>query len=135
MPHTELEHTADILIRVWGQTLDELFSDAATAMAAVMFEHRRCAGVEKTFSLTADDPESLLHDFLSELLFLSEVESIVFSDIRARVEGNTVHCTARGEPFSPERHRGGTEIKGISYSGLRIINTDKGYQVDILFDV
>jgi SHS2 domain-containing protein len=135
MPHTELDHTADILIRVWGRTLDELFSDAAAAMAAVMFKHRRSAGVERSFSLTAGDPESLLHDLLSELLFLSEVEGIVFSDIRARVEGTAVHCTARGETFSPERHRGGTEIKGISYSGLRIINTDKGYQVDILFDV
>jgi SHS2 domain-containing protein len=40
-----------------------------------------------------------------------------------------------GEPFDPKRHREGTEIKGISYSGMSIQEDAGGYVLEILFDV
>ncbi|NYT05896.1 MAG: archease [Methanomicrobiales archaeon] len=135
MPYTELDHTADILIRVRAPTLNGLFSEAARAMFATMFADRSPGGREEAFSLCADDRDELLRDFLSELLFLSEVKGVVFTDAEVDLQGTCLSCTAHGESFDPQRHRGGTEIKGVSFSGLRIINTDEGYQVDILFDV
>jgi len=41
----------------------------------------------------------------------------------------------RGEPFDPERHAGGTLIKGISYFGLEIVKEKDVYVVDIIFDI
>ena len=40
-----------------------------------------------------------------------------------------------GEPFDPVRHSGGSEVKGISYSGLAITHDANGYMLDIIFDV
>ena len=40
-----------------------------------------------------------------------------------------------GEPFDPARHAKGTEVKGISYSGMSMGKDAKGYMLDILFDV
>jgi SHS2 domain-containing protein len=40
-----------------------------------------------------------------------------------------------GEPFDPVRHSGGSEVKGISYSGLAITHEANGYMLDIIFDV
>lgn len=135
MPYTELEHTADVLIRVWGKTIEELFVEAGLAMVRIMFGGGSDQGIIHSFYLEADDRESLLHDFLSEILYISDAEGIVFSDISVEITETHLFAVLKGELFDPDRHRGGTEIKGISFSGLHIIKEEERYQVDILFDV
>ena len=135
MPYVELEHTADILIRVREKTLDSLFAESARAMFACMFPDRKAGESSFTFTVEGNDYESLLHEFLSELLFLSEVNRTVFTDVTVDISGTTLSATATGEPFNEERHRGGTEIKGVSYFGMQIVKDNGEYQVDILFDV
>ena len=96
---------------------------------------RALAMKRRTIELDAENTEDLLIDFLSEVLFLSEVDYLVFSSINVHLASNHLRALLVGEPFDPERHRGGTEIKGISYSGLKIVKGDEGYVLDILFDV
>jgi len=74
--------------------------------------------VIRNIRIESTDAESLLADFLSEVLFVSEVESLVFSDARIRIDGLYLNAELIGESFDPVRHSGGTEVKGISYSGL-----------------
>ena len=96
-----------------------------------------CSGndVEVTFSLEADDQDALMHDFLSELLYLSDARGIVFCSFEVRIEDTSLHATVRGIPFDPARHAGGREIKGVSYSGLRIVKEEESYCMDVIFDV
>jgi SHS2 domain-containing protein len=135
MAFSELEHTADVLMRVTAHTPEELFAESARAMMAVMYGGGEDQGVRRSVSLQADTRDELLHDFLSELLFISEVERVVFSDVEVKFDGTFLYATTRGEPFDPDKHLGGTEIKGISYSGLVIRKDGQCYVVDILFDV
>ncbi len=135
MSYEELDHTADIMLRVRSPSTDSLFAETALAMMNIVYGVSRPGEVERTIELGAENTENLLLDFLSEVLFLSEVEFIVFSLITVNITGNSLKALLTGEPFDPERHRGGTEIKGISYSGLRIVKEDEGYVLDILFDV
>jgi SHS2 domain-containing protein len=136
MPFCELEHTADILVRVSGSSLEELFAESARAMFSCMHEERRGGSVTRHLSLEAADTDALLHDFLSELIFVAEVDNIVFSDVEVSISGLTLQATAYGEPFDPEVHAGGTEIKGISYYGLHIREEqDHHCVVEVLFDV
>lgn len=79
--------------------------------------------------------ESLLLDFLSEVLFVSEVDGLVFCCAEVHIGGTQIHALLDGEPFDPARHAKGTEVKGISYSGMSIRKDAKGYMLDILFDV
>ena len=136
MSFTELDHTADVLIRVQGRTIDELFSESARAMFSVMYGGPCTGGIVRTFTLESDEGlESLLHDYLSELLFITDAESLVCCSFRVAIIGSTLTATVEGEDFDPERHGGGTIIKGISYSGLQIVKEDGGYVLEILFDV
>ena len=135
MPFKELEHTADVLMRVWAPTQDRLFSESASALFSVIFCNAQDKGVEIPFSVEADDPDSLLHDFLSELIYLADVEGAAFSHAEVTIQGGSLDAVVHGEPFSQERHAGGTEVKGISYSGMHIIHNDDHFAVDILFDV
>jgi SHS2 domain-containing protein len=135
MSYEELDHTADIRLRVRSQTLDSLFGETAVAMMTIVYGELRPGKEERTIELGSENTEDLLIEFLSEILFLSEVEYLVLSSINVHIAGNSLRASLRGEPFDPERHRGGTEIKGISYSGLKIVKEDEGYVLDILFDV
>jgi len=101
----------------------------------VMYGPVRKGIVKKEIAITSTDTESLLLEFLSEVLFVSEVEGIVFSDARVRIDGLNLHAELAGEPFDRDRHALGTEVKGISYSGLSIRQDANGYMVDIIFDV
>ncbi len=135
MSYEELDHTADIRLRVRSATSDSLFAETSLAMMQIVYGESRPGTVSQTIELSAENIENLLLDFLSEILFLSEVENIVFSSAVVHITGNSLCARVTGEPFDPERHRGGTEIKGVSYSGLRIVKEDEGYVLDILFDV
>ena len=135
MGFTELPHTADVKIQVSAPTLDALFSDAFEALMQVMYGKDRRGGTRREFTLHADNNESLLVDFLSEVLFISEVDGLVFSRADITICREELHAVLDGEPFDPSRHAGGTEVKGISYSGLSITHDTNGYMLDVLLDV
>ncbi len=135
MSFEEVSHTADVKIHVTALTLEVLFSETFKALMQVMYGTTRGSGTVREIRIESTDNESLLADFLSEALFVSEVEGLVFSDARIRINGFSLIAEVNGEPFDPARHSGGTEVKGISYSGLAIMHDANGYMLDIIFDV
>jgi SHS2 domain-containing protein len=135
MSFIELSHTADVRIQATAPTLDALFSEAAAALMQVMYGPDRKGGSQRKIALRAEDRESLLRDFLSEMLFISEVDGLVFSGTDVRISGDHLEATLDGEPFDRRRHAAGTEVKGISFSGLAITQDANGYMLDIVFDV
>jgi SHS2 domain-containing protein len=129
----EVEHTADIAIRVWGQDLAELFANGAYGMACQMADPDAVdLNAERLIELEAYDVETLLVTWLGELLYLSERDECVFTEfdvleitptrLRARARGGSVR--------EPRRH-----IKAVTFSELEIVHTDAGYETTIVFDV
>ena len=135
MSFEEISHTADVKIRVRALTLDALFTDAFLALMQVVYGTDRNVGTIKEIRIESDNIESLLCDFLSEVLFIAEVEGLVLSRADIKIEGLHLTAILNGESFDPLRHSSGTEVKGISYSGLIIQKDANGYMLDILFDV
>ena len=135
MSFEEISHTADVKIRARALTHDALFTDAFLALMQVLYGTDRNVGIIKEIMIESDNIESLLCDFLSEVLFIAEVESLVFSRADITIDGLHLTAVLNGESFDPLRHSSGTEVKGISYSGLVIQKDANGYMLDILFDV
>jgi SHS2 domain-containing protein len=135
MSFEEISHTADVKIRARAPTLEALFSETFNALMQVMYGATRSGGIRREIRIESPDNESLLADFLSEVLFLSEVEGLVFLSARISINGTRLTAELTGEPFDPVRHSGGSEVKGISYSGLSITHDANGYMLDIIFDV
>jgi SHS2 domain-containing protein len=135
MSFIELPHTADVRIHIRAPTLDILFSDAFCALMQTVFGKDRLGGCKKEIQLEAEDTETLLMDFLSETLFICEVEGLVFAKSIVTTDGKILKAVLEGESFDRSRHAGGTEVKGISYSGLSVTRDENGYMLDILFDV
>ncbi len=135
----ELEHTADLRFRVRAPTLEGLFAEAARALMETMYGDTGGPISEvRTVEVSAADREALLHDFLSEVLYLGEAENLVFSDADPAIADGpplSVRATLRATPFDPARHAGGTEVKGIAYFDLSIVEAEGGYRLEIVFDV
>jgi len=139
MTITELEHTADVLYRVSAPTLPLLYAEATRALMQTIYGGCRGSGDQTcTCTVSAADQVALMQDFLSEVLYLSEVEGLVFCSAEislTRQNGeHTLNAVLIGEAFDQTIHAG-SEVKGISFYGLSIEKVENAYQLDILFDV
>ena len=135
MSFEELEHTADVRIRVMSATLEDLFSEAARALMVVMYGEVHTGEMIRRVEIEAPDLESLMQAFLSEVLFVSEVENMVVSGADVRISGTRLAADLSGEPFSRDRHLGGREVKGIAMHGLSLRYDHDTYILEIIFDV
>lgn len=134
--YEELEHTADWAIRVWGETLVDLFEHAALAMFELQGAQMRAQTfVETEVSCHAPDLESLLVAWLNELLFLSEVNDTLFTRFTTciqtdcepdiRLEARVTGSPGRG----PMAH-----IKAVTFYDLTIRRSSRGWEATVTFD-
>ena len=135
MSFSEREHTADVLMHVCGATKQELFEEAGRALFSVMFPLCTRGEVMIQFTLSGKEEERLLHEFLSEILFYAEVECVALYRAKVTLTPSGLSAELFGEPYQRERHGSGTEVKGISLSGMEIKRTDDGWCTLVLFDV
>jgi len=129
----ELEHTADIAIRVWGSTLAALFANAAYGMACQLTDLDEIdLTVEKEIKLRAEDVEMLLVDWLSELLYLGEREDAVFVIFEmGQVTPHELHAVARGGRIREHQ----AHIKAVTFSQMDVQEINGVYETPIVFDV
>ncbi|MGP8320461.1 MAG: archease [Methanosarcinaceae archaeon] len=140
MDYEYLEHTADAKFRAYGKTIEEAFQNAAVAMFNVMIDTSIVSDeVKERIKLTSEDLEGLLVDWLSELLYLFEVEQVVFKTfkidhIKKHDENYSISATATGEPLNMTKHKFGTEVKAVTYNELIVEKTTKGWFVQVVVD-
>jgi SHS2 domain-containing protein len=130
VPYEELTHTADVSLRAWGATLDELFQSAACGLFALM---GRPAGnrLERHVALGARDGESLMVDWLSELLYLHETNGELYDCFEVHVSpGWALSSTVYGGAGEVT----GDKVKAITYHGLNITCADGVYSASLVFD-
>jgi SHS2 domain-containing protein len=130
----EMEHSADRALRIYGSNLEEVLLNAARGMNSLMItKHIPCSGDQEKFvELQAMDTESLLVDWLSELAYWAEIEMLVFHEFKIESVSPT-HLKARiygSRVTQLERH-----IKAVTYHNLKIVQTEKGLTVTVVFDV
>jgi SHS2 domain-containing protein len=137
MPFEELPHTADWSLRIWAPDLTQLFAESARGMNALagirLAEKPR---VRRLFSVSSPDVESLLVSFLSELVYFSEQDRLAFDQIHLSLDLEDsppchLSATLRGAPIlSLDK-----AIKAVTYHNLKIQQTTRGYEIEIVFDV
>ena len=131
-----IEHTADIGIRIRGKDLRELFVNAARAMFDIISpaRHKTSLHHKINISVKADNSEELLVDWLNELLSLSAVKGLIFSDFKInKLDENSLEAVVSGGDISG--YRIDKEIKAATYHELRIEKIASGWQAEVIFDV
>ncbi|MDQ1372642.1 MAG: protein archease [Candidatus Thermoplasmatota archaeon] len=134
MRYRLLEHTADAMVEVYGATLGERFANAAYALFDQMTDVTKVSPTgEVRLELQADNREQLLVDFLQELLFLHDVQDLVFGEFEVDTDGRRLVAKVRGEPFDEKKHPKRSVVKGVTYHRLEF--DDEKKTVTALFDV
>lgn len=129
-----LEHTADTGIKAYGDGVNEIFENAALGMFDLMTDLALVRPVgEARVEVEAHDLESLLVEWLNELLFLHEVDHAFFVEFVVSVKGLALQGMARGEEVDPARHRLEQQVKAVTYHMLEV-NQAEGYAT-VIFDV
>jgi SHS2 domain-containing protein len=130
----EIEHTADVALRVQGSDLKELLKNAALGMAHLICEKTFLSDdhAEQHVEIRADDAEGLLVDWLTELVFLVEVQSFVFQ----RVEIQTISETyIKATVYGKIARKLKVHIKAVTYHNLEIVKTENGLEATVVFDI
>ena len=131
-----IDHTADLGLRVFAGTREELFSRAARAMFDQIADLNSIrVEVRRSLTVEASGWEELLVCFLSELLYLFTGEDMLLRKFTLkRMDDRHLEVEAGGEKFSASRHQLKTEIKAVTYHNLKIERRERGWQVEIIFD-
>lgn len=137
-----IDHTADVQVKSWGRTLEDAFNQTAYSLMVTITPDLKkiIPKVEKTLKIQAEDKESLLFDFLSEFLYIFDVDELVFSDINVisirKINHNyLLKAILKGEKFDKKKHEIGIEVKAITYSFMKIEEKIDSVQIEAVFDI
>lgn len=139
MDYEYLEHTADAEFIAYGQTLEDVFVNAARATFALIVDPAIVnPSVSREVHLTSDSLDYLIYDWLAELLFIEEVDRLLFSLFEVKIshiDGEYVLSgRAHGEKIRPE-HEISLHIKAVTYHDLRVEKINNRYEAQILLDI
>ena len=137
-----LDHTADVQLHSWGDSLQEAFEHVGVAMFGYMTDIET---VEMTsaykIEASGDDMEGLLFHFLDEWLFAFSAEPFFIPRKLVITEFDEtefkISCFGFGEEFCLDKHPQGTEVKAITYSAMQIcFNQEKKlHELFVIIDI
>lgn len=136
MAYNILDHTADTGIEATAGSLVELIESLATGMFELMADMGPCSSdATVELEVTANSDEDLVYEALSELLYKSDVEGLLFCDFEIEVNGErALDITAHGIPSS-QVELSGPPIKAVTYHDIEVSETENGWHGRVYFDV
>lgn len=136
-PFRILEHTADVGFEAFGATREEAFVNAARALIDLIVDLDSIQPREEvTVQVEGSDPESVLVNWLSELLYLHDAEGWLFRDFAIQsLQENSLSALARGEKFERSRHQMKLLVKAITYHQLVLEKTPEGWRAQVYVDI
>ena len=127
-----LEHKADLKIRAFGKTKEELFLNMIKGMTESQKPEILPEKVKREIKIKSFDLEALLVDFLSEVLYLIQVNKEIYNDIKFTKFSDT---EIEGELFGQKVKRFGEDIKAVTYHSLEVYQKNGTWQAIVLFDI
>jgi len=137
VPHWEhFAHEADIGVRGFGASPAEAFEQASLALVAVVTDIDRVFPVESiAIACDASDLELLLADWLNTLVFEMATRRMIFGRFEIHIEQHRLRGRAWGERVEPRRHQPAVEVKGATYTALRVAPVAGGWMAQTVVDV
>ena len=121
------EHGADIGVRGFGATKASAFEQAALALTAVIVDPAAVEPRERiSLGCEAPDDELLFAEWLNALVYEMATRGMLFSRFRVRIDGHHITAEAWGQRTDVTRHHPAVEVKGATYTTLRVAQQEDG---------
>ena len=136
-PYAVFEHTADIGLHAYGETLPDLFVHAAQGMESLMVAPEQIRpDVCREVGAEGHDDISLLIAWLGQLIVLFDSEFLLFCDfVIDEMTPTRVKGRAFGEPYDARRHDLSSAIKAVTWHEAAIERGSEDYTATIIFDI
>ena len=120
-------HIADIGVRGCGRSLAEAFEQVALAMTAAILDPAAVAcGESLQIEVSASDHELLLTEWLNALIYEMATRHMLFARFEVEIRGDILKARAWGEAIDVARHQPAVEIKGATFTELRVSRSEDG---------
>jgi SHS2 domain-containing protein len=135
-----IDHTADVLFQAEAATVDELFEQCALAVEETQV-HLDKVDANQTITITGENKsiESLLFDFLDDLVYYKDADQLVFSKFKATVSEEhglfKLSCVCQGEILNVEKHQPKVDVKAITMHMFEVKKVDHGWVAQVLVDI
>jgi SHS2 domain-containing protein len=133
---------ADVAFVARADSLPALFESAARALTEVMVDRRTVvARVGLTIQLRSPTVDRLLYDFLTELIVIKDVDSLLFKDFKVSIVRGPEHslsCAMRGEEIDRERHGLRNDVKAVTMHMFGVTKAGGGaggWEVTVVLDI
>ncbi len=132
-----LDHTADIGLIVYGDDLKALFENAGEAFFHLITDLKKVRRrVERRISIGEESLDRLMVDWLSELLYLHDVEHLLFKGFKVESVGEDgLKAIVKGEPFQEGVHVIKTEVKAVTYHRIEVRQEKGGWRAQVILDL
>jgi len=137
MAYQQIDHTADVGLKITADSAAALFSEAAKGMFSLIVSGPATGAIEtRDIHAQAGDWEGLLVAWLRELLYLWHSENRWFCDmVTASVTTHAVTATVRLDTFNPTIHVICSEIKAVTYHQIAVEADGAQWTARVIFDV
>jgi len=134
------EHKADVGVRGSGKSLNKAFAECAKAMFSVMVDLDGVESKERIrVKVKARNLDELLLEWLNELLYQSSLKEMVFSEFEPEIKkgenGFELNGFILGELADSKKHDFGTEVKGATFSGLKVREENSEFVAQCIVDI
>ncbi|MFA4909464.1 MAG: archease [Desulfobacteria bacterium] len=132
-----IDHTADMGVEVYGRDLRELFQNAGEALFEIICDVSEVTeSIEKRVAVDGEDLEQLMVVWLGELLYLHDVERLLFKRFEVEEVGERkLVATVYGEELKEGYHTIKTEIKAVTYHQIQVRQEDGRWIARVIFDL
>ena len=134
------DHTADVGLIVYGESLKTLFENAAVGFFHLITDLRRVK-TQRTRQVhigryEEESLERFMVDWLGELLYLHDVENLLFRRFTVSSVGKEgLEGVAEGEAFQEGVHIIKTEVKAVTYHGIKVEQKNGSWRARVIFDL
>jgi SHS2 domain-containing protein len=132
-----LDHTADIGLVVYGDDLNALFENAGEGFFHIITDLRKVKRrIERPITLRGESLDRLIVDWLNELLYLHDVEGLLFKGFKVKSVGEDgLKATVKGEPFQEGVHVIKTGVKAVTYHQIEVRQENGRWRAQIIIDL
>lgn len=133
--------TADIAFEAFGKNLNELFQNSALALNETMVDTKTVpAKVKKVFKLQNAELNNLLVDFLNEIIYYKDTDSMIFSKFKVKVEQKDklwrLSAEIAGDKIDWQKHKLLADAKAATWHLFELEKKKgKGWRAQVVIDI
>lgn len=130
---------ADIAFEATGKTMEEVFESCADAFSNISANAKKIQPkVKKEIKVQGDTIEELLYNFLGELIYLKDVEQLLFAKYEVKIKKTKNYeliASAYGQNLNEIRKELKDDVKAVTMHMFEVKQMEKGWKARVILDI